>query len=552
MIQNENGMKVSVIQPYYSMDSNDIEICYKKMVEWMDKCSEKSDIIVLPEYCDIPANTKDCEMFHRCIERYNQDIMERVKQMAIRCKAIVFANFADICDTGYRNTTFAFNRNGEIVGKYYKAHPAPSEVKTAEQGGNELDCSYSYEYRKPYVVEIEGIRFGFMTCYDFYMYEGFASLARENVDVIVGCSHQRTDTHNALDLIGRFLSYHTNAYLIRSAVTLGEDAKVCGSSMVVSPKGEMLLDMKNKEGIGTCEIHPHEKYYKPAGFMGKEKSHYEYIDEGRRPWLYRPGGSMMVPADADMGYPRICAHRGFNTICPENSMPAFGAAVALGAEEIEFDIWSTKDGELVSIHDSTLDRVSNGKGNVWDYTYDELLKLDFGCKTGEPFKGLRIVKFEEILKKFSCTVIMNIHVKIWDAEFKDPQYERIASLLHQYDCEKHVYMMTSSDKCLEEFHQVAPNICRCVGWNGVKDKPLEIVDRAIKLNCEKVQLFKPYFNQESVDKAHQNGILCNVFWADDPKEAAEYIRMGIDTILTNDYLQVSNAVRSIIKGMGIE
>ena len=50
---------------------------------------------------------------------------------------------------------------------------------------------------------------------------------------------------------------------------------------------------------------------------------------------------------------------------PENSLPAFGAAVAMGAEEIEFDFWFTKDGEVVSIHDSPLDRASGGTGNIW-------------------------------------------------------------------------------------------------------------------------------------------------------------------------------------------
>ena len=57
-----------------------------------------------------------------------------------------------------------------------------------------------------------------------------------------------------------------------------------------------------------------------------------------------------------MSYPSLCAHRGFSSVAPENSMPAFGAAVALGAEEIEFDLWSTKDGVLVSCHDETLER----------------------------------------------------------------------------------------------------------------------------------------------------------------------------------------------------
>ena len=106
---------------------------------------------------------------------------------------------------------------------------------------------------------------------------------------------------------------------------------------------------------------------KPAGFGGSNKPpqpHYEYVDAGRRPWLYRNSGASVVRTDDDMPYPRLCAHRGFNTVAPENSMPAFGAAIALGAEEIEFDLRTTKDGVIVSIHDYLLDRVSDGEGNI--------------------------------------------------------------------------------------------------------------------------------------------------------------------------------------------
>ena len=72
-----------------------------------------------------------------------------------------------------------------------------------------------------------------------------------------------------------------------------------------------------------------------------------------------------------------------------------------------------------------------------------------------------------------------------------------------------------------------------------------IVDRAVEYRCCKVQLYKPYFNQEMIDKAHSYGILCNVFWSDDPAEAAQFFDMGIDTILTNDYLAIAqvNAAR---------
>ncbi|MBR6646779.1 MAG: hypothetical protein IKL09_04615, partial [Clostridia bacterium] len=65
----------------------------------------------------------------------------------------------------------------------------------------------------------------------------------------------------------------------------------------------------------------------------------------------------------------------------------------------------------------------------------------------------------------------------------------------------------------------------------------------IEFGCEKVQLFKPYFNQEMIDKAHENGILCNVFWSDDEEEAKEFLNMGIDTILTNEYNLISQVVK---------
>ena len=248
-----------------------------------------------------------------------------------------------------------------------------------------------------------------------------------------------------------------------------------------------------------------------------------------------------MPFDAIMKYPRICAHRGFNTVAPENSMPAFGAAVALGAEEIEFDLWSTKDRVLVSCHDSTLERVSNGSGKIYDYTYEELLRLDFGIKYGEKFKGLKIPTFEEILQKFAGRVIMNIHVKIWDVDFADHMMEEIVGLIRKYDCAKHVYFMTTNDEIIKEVMRYAPDICVCVGWDSNKN-PLSIVERAIALNAKKVQLFKPYFNQQSIDMAHEHGIVCNVFWSDDPEEAMNFRNMGIDCILTNDYLTIKSAL----------
>ena len=145
------------------------------------------------------------------------------------------------------------------------------------------------------------------------------------------------------------------------------------------------------------------------------------------------------------------------------------------------------------------------------------------------------------MQKFAGRVIMNIHIKFWDRNFPVSMLEEIVGLIRKYDAQNHVYLMTTNDQRIREVMEYAPDIPCCVGWDGNKE-PMSIVERAIELGAQKVQLFKPYFNQQSIDVAHQHGILCNVFWSDDPEEAIRYRNMGIDCILTNDYLAIKNAL----------
>lgn len=529
-------MKAYIIQPYYSFMQDDMNKCFANMLLLMEKVGDDADIIVIPEYCDVPSACKGKKEFHEAINKYNSLIKEKAKEMARRCHSIVFFNAADETETGWRNTTYALNREGRVVYKYYKAHPAPSEVKTEREGGNELDVSYSYDFREPDVFEIEGIRFGFMTCYDFYFYESFAPLARKNVDVIIGCSHQRTDTHEALSIINRFLCYNTNAYLVRSSVSLGEDSKICGCSCIIAPDGKVLRDMKSEIGISAVEFNPHEKYYKPAGFRGQPKAHYEYIEEGRRPWLYRNGGASVVAFDKYMPYPRLCAHRGYHTVAPENTMPAFGAAVAMGADEIEFDLWATTDGELVTAHDSRLERVSNGTGLVQEHSLAELKKLDFGSHFSESFKDLRIPTFEEILQKFAGRVIMNIHVKIWDVGNTDRKIEQIAELIEKYDCVGHVYFMSTNTDALLKMRERLPRSGYCQGAGDGNDI---MVEKAIKHGFDKVQFVSWYpYDKAMIDRCHEHNIHCNFCQANTGGLAKELLDMGIDCVLTDDYHRV--------------
>jgi len=528
-------IKACVMQPPYALDVADIEKSMQWEFDALKKCDPSLDLIVLPEASDRQARVGSREQAVAAAKKYNAPLLAACAETAKRCQATVFVNALDFTPTGERNTTFAFDKTGACVGKYDKEHLTAGEWKKFG-----FDESYMWKWSEPKILEIDGVRYAFLTCYDFYFYENFANIARLKPDVIIGCSHQRSDPHPILEMIGKFLAYNTGAYLVRASVSMGLDSPVGGGSMVVAPSGEMLGNMFSRVGTLTVEFDPHAKYLKPMGYGNPPGLHSTYIEVGRRPWKYRPAGSAIIPGyrDAAKALPkRLCAHRGFSTVAPENSLPAFGSAVALGATEIEFDLWWTKDGEIVSIHDATLDRVSNGKGKVFDHTYEELLKLDFGSKTGKHFAGLKILRFEEILAKLSCHTIMNIHMKDVGTAWDEAHVKKVLRLIDAYDARAHVYFMSSCGPLQDQLARLAPDIPRCMGYAPGKD----IVDEAIKHKCQMVQLFKPYFDQSTVDRAHAAGMRVNVFWSDAPAEAKKFLDMGIDTILTNDYLLIANA-----------
>ena len=534
-------MKACVIQPPYSRDLTRSDELFAWKLAQLEKCDETLDLIVLPEYSDVPcaASTREETLYYH--DKYSDTLMSACAKTAVRCGAVVCVNALSQAGDNYRNTTFVLDKTGTVVGKYDKKHLPPLELQLG------LDSAYTYQPSEPYVLELDGVRYGFLTCYDFYFYEAFAAIARKNVDVIIGCSLQRSDSHDAIETMCRFAAYNTNAYVVRASVSFDEASAVCGASMIVSPEGKVLCNLGGAFGMACAEFDPHNKHLKPAGYGNPPAAHHEYIEIGRKPWQYRPAGPAMIPNDGELPYPRVCAHRGFSTVAPENSMPAFGAAIALGAEEIEFDLWYTADNEIVSIHDPTLDRVSNGTGKVYEHTLAELQALDFGVEFGEKFKGLHIVTFEEILRKFARQVIMNVHIKTIDddVEYNEAHLRKIIDLIDRYDCRKHVYFMTGNDSLLKMCARLAPDICRCCGEHERvirREEAPGIVDRAIALGCQKAQLFKPFFTKADVEKAHAHGVLCNVFFADDPEEAKAYREMGIDCILSNDYLKVSQVI----------
>lgn len=481
-------MKVCVIQPAYSMNTEDHEACFEGTLRLMEQCDKSLDLIVLPEYADIPVNFSDADECNHLIGLYNKRMREAASCLAKRCHALVFVNFAQQNKMGFSNVTHTFDREGREIGLYFKAHPAPSEVKRPAEGGDGMDCDYSYVYRRPNILEVEGMRIAFLTCYDFYMYESFSRIGRENVDLIIGCALQRTDAHQTLETIGRFLCYNTNAYLVRASVSLGEDSPVCGCSMVADPWGNLLVNMKNQVGLGICEIDINKKHYKPAGFKGKERSHHEYIDEGRRPWLYRPAGSMMIPSERIVGYPRLCA----GTDCPAGILPGLGMAVGAGVKELSLDLWS------------------DGAGGF----------------TVEPPQKENTVTLEAILQKFACMVEYRLRIR------GGTDFTGLDALLYDYDCEDHVSIASDDGSVLTELRRLLPSAPLCLeGEDGI------LIPRATVVCAEKVCVPVAGFSDCLAEKAHEAGLQLYVRGVSSRAEADAVLAAGADAVIVSDLLR---------------
>ncbi len=92
----------------------------------------------------------------------------------------------------------------------------------------------------------------------------------------------------------------------------------------------------------------------------------------------------------------VC-HRGANDRAPENTMAAYERAITLGAEWIEIDVRTSKDGVFYVMHDLAVDRTTNGKGLFSELTSDQIDRLDAGVRFSPEFRGQRIPKVREVL-----------------------------------------------------------------------------------------------------------------------------------------------------------
>lgn len=223
------------------------------------------------------------------------------------------------------------------------------------------------------------------------------------------------------------------------------------------------------------------------------------------------------------------AHRGASAQAPENTMAAFEQAVESGADVIELDLHVSRDGELVVIHDVTLDRTTNGQGPVHACSLQELKRLDAGRWFDERFTGQRIPTLAEILDRFVGTIPLALEIKAGSAFYHGIE-ERLVSVLHQYHAISQVAVASFDHYALLRLKELEPSlrtgallVGRPVSMSAVA-QPSKV--NALALECSLV-------TQTEIDACRTAGLQLVVWVVNESAQMRHFIDLGIDGIITD-------------------
>ena len=246
-------------------------------------------------------------------------------------------------------------------------------------------------------------------------------------------------------------------------------------------------------------------------------------------------GSLLAADSVALPTRGIAAHRGGATTHPENTLPAFAEAVRLGAHMIEFDVAISRDGVLVLMHDATVNRTTNGKGKVNEFTLAELKRLDAGAWKDARFAGARVPTLEEALAMMPRNVWLNVDFKA-DARFagKSADAARRVAMMVAASGRLHQVLFAARGGDIAAARAVAPGLLICN--MDRKPDPADYVQAAIAQRADFIQLrdcAKDARLPAWIAALKAAGVRINYFYSNEPAEAARLLALGVDFVLVD-------------------
>lgn len=227
---------------------------------------------------------------------------------------------------------------------------------------------------------------------------------------------------------------------------------------------------------------------------------------------------------------KVWAHRGASGYAPENTLAAFKMAADMGADGVELDIQLTRDGEIVVIHDETIDRTSNGKGWVKDFTLEELRAFQYN-KTKPEFENVTIPTMREVFELLKPTgLFINIEIKTGIVFY--PQIEeKILALTKEMGMEDRVIYSSFNHYTVKKIHELKPDAE--VGFLYA-DGPIDMPSYGVKhgVNALHPALYNLQF-EGFVKECKEKKLKLHVWTVNEREHIQMCIDLGVDAIITN-------------------
>ena len=233
---------------------------------------------------------------------------------------------------------------------------------------------------------------------------------------------------------------------------------------------------------------------------------------------------------------QVVAHRGASAVAPENTLAAFRRALEMQVDALELDLQPTRDGQLIVMHDETLDRTTNGRGYIFERTLAELRNLDAGSwfhrahSTGPRYDGEPIPTLDEVIG-----LVRNgrqqLYIEIKKSERTPEDFEEnVVGVIRRHGFENRVVLISFDPNSLRRVRQLAPSVATGILF---KELPADPIFLARTIGATGIAPRVDRVTREFVQAAHRAGMRMVVWTVDSPDDIRRLIYFGADGIVTN-------------------
>jgi glycerophosphoryl diester phosphodiesterase len=233
--------------------------------------------------------------------------------------------------------------------------------------------------------------------------------------------------------------------------------------------------------------------------------------------------------------PKVIGHRGACAYAPENTLESILTAADLGTEWVELDVMLTADNVPIIFHDDTLDRTTNGAGNVAETPYSTIQQLEAGSWYGDSFSGVKIPTLEEALEVLiDKNLGLNLEIKPTPGRDRETAEAALDVLARYWDDHERLLISSFQLQCLEVAHEMAPDWCRGVLFDDDQDMPENWRDMVDYVAAATVNIGRKAATRDLVEEIIDFEKAVLVYTVNDPHEARHLQGWGVDAVFSDN------------------